>query len=140
MVSGLRRGYPREIVSRSLLGDCLRSDHSTNICSLCIDLAAEKRPIRHRRGLGRPWNSAVARLGGDFRPQTDVLDSRDRKAVLATVAGEIRRVSPRSLSRLVASGELPVVRLSQRVVRVRPEDLAAYVASRLEGGPPVRHG
>lgn len=43
-------------------------------------------------------------------------------------------VSTRHLSRLIAAGDLPVVRLSQRVVRVRPEDLATNVASRLETG------
>jgi excisionase family DNA binding protein len=40
------------------------------------------------------------------------------------------RISPRSLARLVASGDLRVVRLSARVVRIRPADLDAYIESR----------
>jgi excisionase family DNA binding protein len=49
--------------------------------------------------------------------------------------GEVARrlgISPRSLARLIAAGELPVVRLSARVVRISPADLAAYIESRRE--------
>jgi excisionase family DNA binding protein len=44
--------------------------------------------------------------------------------------GEVARrlgISPRSLSRLIAAGELPEVPLSARVVRIAPADLAAYI-------------
>jgi hypothetical protein len=34
----------------------------------------------------------------------------------------------------MASGELPVVRLSASVVRVSSADLAAYIAAKREGG------
>lgn len=40
-------------------------------------------------------------------------------------------ISPRSLARLVASGDLKVVRLSTRSVRVRPSDLETYIESRV---------
>jgi excisionase family DNA binding protein len=56
------------------------------------------------------------------------------EAPLLTLGKVARRlgISPRSLSRLIASGELPVVRLSARVVRLSPSDLAAYIESRRE--------
>jgi excisionase family DNA binding protein len=50
--------------------------------------------------------------------------------------GEVARrlgISPRSLSRLIASGELPVLRLSARSVRISRTDLAAYIEARREG-------
>ena len=56
------------------------------------------------------------------------------EAPLLTLGEVARRlgVSPRSLSRLIASGELPVVRLSARVVRIAPSDLASYIEARRE--------
>lgn len=49
--------------------------------------------------------------------------------------GEVARrlgISPRSLARLISAGDLAVVRVSTRVVRISPADLAAYIASKRE--------
>ena len=53
--------------------------------------------------------------------------ARMAEAPLLTLGEVARRlgISPRSLSRVIASGELPVVRLRARVVRISPADLAA---------------
>ena len=45
-------------------------------------------------------------------------------------------VSERFLKRKIELGELPVVRLGPRCVRIRAEDLAAYVKRHLFVGPP----
>ena len=49
---------------------------------------------------------------------------------LLTVAevGELLRLSPRSIRRLIADGRLPIVRLG-RAIRIRPQDVEALVAS-----------
>ena len=56
------------------------------------------------------------------------------EAPLLTLGEVARRlgISPRSLARLIAAGELPVVRLSARVVRISPADLDTYIESRRE--------
>jgi excisionase family DNA binding protein len=45
-------------------------------------------------------------------------------------------VSKRFLERMIELGELPVVRFGPRCVRIRAEDLAAYVKRHLFVGPP----
>lgn len=45
-------------------------------------------------------------------------------------ARKLMAVSPRTFRRIVASGELPVVRPAPRCLRVRPEDLEAYLGAR----------
>jgi excisionase family DNA binding protein len=44
-------------------------------------------------------------------------------------ASEILRLSPKTLQRRIASGELPVIR-DGRLVRVHPADLQRYIAAR----------
>lgn len=49
-------------------------------------------------------------------------------------SGRLLDVSGRTVRRLVASGDLPAVRVG-RQVRIRPEDLAAYVAQLQQSEP-----
>jgi excisionase family DNA binding protein len=42
-------------------------------------------------------------------------------------------ISVRHLSRVIAAGDLPVVRLGTRVVRISPADLDRYIAAKREG-------
>jgi len=58
--------------------------------------------------------------------QPQVLTLREVQAEL--------RLADRTLRRLVATGELPVIRLGQRVLRVRREDLDRYLRARSQGG------
>ena len=53
---------------------------------------------------------------------------------LLTVAevGELLRLSPRSIRRLIADGRLPVVPLGH-AIRIRPQDVEALVASSGQG-------
>jgi excisionase family DNA binding protein len=52
---------------------------------------------------------------------------------LREVGAELR-LADRTLRRLVATGELPVIRLGRRVLRVRREDLERYLHARRQGG------
>jgi excisionase family DNA binding protein len=47
-------------------------------------------------------------------------------------AAKVLGISVRHLSRLISLGQLPVVKLSTRVVRISPADLDAYIESRRE--------
>jgi excisionase family DNA binding protein len=49
-------------------------------------------------------------------------------------AAKILKVSTRHLSRVIARGEIPVVRLSPRVVRIERSALIAYIEGKREGG------
>ncbi|MGA2873744.1 MAG: helix-turn-helix domain-containing protein [Candidatus Dormibacteria bacterium] len=59
------------------------------------------------------------------------MDSENSRPLL-TLSDAAKRlgISTRHLARLLAPGDLPVVRLSPRVVRIAPADLDAYVESR----------
>jgi excisionase family DNA binding protein len=61
------------------------------------------------------------------------MDVQSQVLTLSEVQAELR-LADRTLRRLVATGELPVIRLGQRVLRVRREDLEAYLRSRRQGG------
>ena len=50
------------------------------------------------------------------------------------VAGQLN-VALRTVQRAVSAGALPVVRLSPRTARVRPDDLAAWIDRGRSGGP-----
>jgi excisionase family DNA binding protein len=62
---------------------------------------------------------------------------RDRFLTLRQVA-EVLNVSPRYVRTLRQSGSLPVVRLSPRCIRVRPEDLDRLVEERMASRRPRR--
>lgn len=53
-----------------------------------------------------------------------------RVALSYTAAAELLSVSRRTVERLVASGELPHVRIAGRLVRIALSDVEAYVAAR----------
>ena len=53
-------------------------------------------------------------------------------------AGQYLGVSKEKIKRMVASGELPVVRLSARCIRIRIEDLRAFEEARLVGGVTIK--
>jgi excisionase family DNA binding protein len=55
-----------------------------------------------------------------------------RRLLTLAEAAKLLGISVRHLSRLVSAGQLPVVKLSTRVVRISPADLAAYIESRRE--------
>lgn len=52
-------------------------------------------------------------------------------------AAERLDVSKRTVQKLVTAGDLPAVRIS-RIVRIRPEDLDAFVAGRVVSKKTVR--
>lgn len=52
-------------------------------------------------------------------------------------AAEFLAVSPRTVRRLVAQGELPSVHIG-RAVRLLPSDVAAWVRGRRDADPPVK--
>ncbi len=57
---------------------------------------------------------------------------REKLLTVDEVAG-ILRVSPSTVYRRIQAGELPAVKLGHRQVRIKPEDLAAYIeAHRIE--------
>lgn len=57
--------------------------------------------------------------------------SPDRLLTLADVA-DFLAVSLSTVRRLVRDGNLPAVRVGQRSIRVRPEDLEAYLQASVE--------
>lgn len=60
----------------------------------------------------------------------DPADSR--KLLTLAEAAKLRGISVGHLSRVISAGQLPVVKLSTRVVRIAPADLDAYIESRRE--------
>jgi hypothetical protein len=69
-------------------------------------------------------------------PLTHIGNLSDQILVRAPRAAEILDISERSLHRLVARGDLEVVRLADRIVRYRVEDLRALVAPPPAAWPP----
>ena len=50
-------------------------------------------------------------------------------------AAERLQVSLSTLRRIIDKGELPIVKINSRNVRVRPEDLDTYIEAKIEGAP-----
>ena len=53
----------------------------------------------------------------------------------AEAVGELLSVSVRTVRRMIASGEIPIVRIG-RVVRIRRVDIEALIGRNLAGGTP----
>ena len=67
-------------------------------------------------------------------PDSHSSPHRDRTKPMMTYqeAAELMVISPRTLQRAAAVGDLAVVRIGHRTVRIRREDLDAWIASKYQ--------
>jgi excisionase family DNA binding protein len=73
-------------------------------------------------------------MGGSMRALPEEPIDGPRAYSIKEVAAMIS-VHPNTVKRWIGSGELPAVRLSHNLVRIRREDLEAFLAARSAGRP-----
>ena len=73
-------------------------------------------------------------------PEDRYIDNEENKLLTVNDVAKILQVSKESVRRYTREGELPSVKLGGKYIRIRQEDLNAFIQEHLEGVGEVDNG